>query len=52
VGEGAHVADVMIEGCRHRIMSPASGLLHHEVEESFVVDPGAVIGQVGGAGTS
>jgi hypothetical protein len=48
VNQGAHVADVMIEGCRHKIMSPAAGRLHHEVEASFVLDPGVVIGRVGG----
>jgi hypothetical protein len=48
VSQGVHVADVVIEGCRHRIMSPASGQLHHEVEAPFVLDPGSVIGRVGG----
>ena len=46
VAQGAHVADVMIEGCRHQIMAPAAGRLTHDAQASCVLDPGAVIGRI------
>lgn len=46
VSRGAHVADVLIEGARHEIMAPAGGLLRHEAQTLFVIEPGAVIGRI------
>jgi hypothetical protein len=45
---GAHVADVLIEGARHKIMAPAAGRLRHEVEKAYVIEPGSVIGRITG----
>jgi hypothetical protein len=46
VAKGAHIAEVMVEGCRHEIMAPASGLLRHEVEPLYVLEPGDSIGRI------
>lgn len=46
VTRGDRVAEVMVEGCRHEIMAPASGRLQHEVEPLSVLEPGDSIGRV------
>lgn len=46
VDKGARVAEVMVEGCRHEIMAPASGRLRHEVEPLCVLEPGDSIGRI------
>jgi hypothetical protein len=46
VERGVPVADVLIEGALHEIVAPAAGRLRHEVESSYVIEPGAVIGRI------
>ena len=46
VDKGARVAEVMVEGCRHEIMAPATGRLKHEVEPLCVLEPGDSIGHI------
>lgn len=50
VKQGAHVADVMIEGALHEIMAPTTGRLRHEVATMYVIEPGTVIGRIAPAG--
>jgi hypothetical protein len=46
VDQGLRVAEVMIEGCRHAIMAPATGRLMHGIEPLAVLEPGDVIGRI------
>ena len=46
VDKGLRIAEVMVEGCRHEIMAPASGRLMHETEPLAVLEPGDSIGRI------
>ena len=46
VTEGACVAEVAVEGRRHRITAPASGRLFREAALEDVLEPGDAIGRI------
>ena len=46
VGQGARLAEVLIEGASHEILAPAGGLLVHDMVAPGIVDPGATIGRI------
>jgi hypothetical protein len=47
VRRGETIAEVLIEGSRHEIISPAGGRLVHLLPVGAVVEPGALIARVG-----
>ena len=46
VAVGDKLAEVMIEGARHEVVSPRSGCLNMLMLTGSVLDPGCVIGQI------